>query len=90
MLQSFLNLLTCWNRVGGREISKVIWRMVSLCVTWCIWRERNTQTLEDKDCSVDGMRKNMIPMLHLWALAHHRIDVLTIKEFLNICSLYIP
>jgi hypothetical protein len=39
---------------------------------------------------VDGMRKNMISMLHLWVLAHHRIEVSTMEEFLNMCSLYIP
>jgi hypothetical protein len=38
---------------------------------------------------VDGVRKNMISMLYVWALAHHHIDVLTIEEFLNMCSLYI-
>jgi hypothetical protein len=38
---------------------------------------------------VDGMRKNMISMLHSWALAHQRIEVLTLEEFLNMCSLYI-
>ena len=90
MPQSFLDLLACWNRVGDRDISKVIWRMMPLCVTWCIWQERNARTFEDKECSVDWMRKNMISMLHLWALAHHCIDVSTIEEFLNICSLYIP
>jgi hypothetical protein len=61
--QSFLNLLACWNRVGGRDISKVIWRMVPLCIIWCIWQERNARTFEDKKCSVDGMRKNMITVL---------------------------
>jgi hypothetical protein len=44
---------------------------------------------EDNECSVDGMRKNTISMIHLWALAHHPIDVPTIEEFLNMCSLYI-
>jgi hypothetical protein len=60
---------------------------VPLCVTWCIWRERNARTFEDKECSVDGMRKEMISMLHSWALAHYRSEVLTIEEFLNMCSL---
>jgi hypothetical protein len=45
---------------------------------------------EDNECSVDGMRKNTISMIHLWVLAHHPIDVPTIEEFLNMCSLYIP
>jgi hypothetical protein len=88
--RSFLDLLACWNRVGGRDMSKVICIMVPLCVTWRIWQERNTRTFEDKESSVDGMRKNMISMLHLWVLAHHRIEVSTIEEFLNMCFLYIP
>jgi hypothetical protein len=37
---------------------------------------------------VDGVRKTMISMLHLWAMAYHH-ELLTIEEFLNICSLYI-
>jgi hypothetical protein len=90
MPRSFLDVLACWNWMGGRDISKAIWRMVPLCVTWCIWRERNARTFGDKECSVDGMRKNMISMLHSWALVHYRSEVSTIEEFLNICSLYIP
>jgi hypothetical protein len=89
MPRSFHDLLACWNGVGGRDISKIIWRMVPLCVTWCIWRERNARTFEDKECSMDGMRKNMISMLHLWVLAHQRIEVSSLEEFLNRCSLYI-
>jgi hypothetical protein len=35
------------------------------------------------------MRKTMISMLHLWAKAHHRIEIPTMEELLNMCSLYI-
>ena len=49
MPRSFLDFLAYWNRVGGRDISKVIWKMVTSCVTWCIWQERNAQTFEDKE-----------------------------------------
>ena len=41
MPRSFLDFLACWNQVGGRDISKVIWRMVPLCIIWCIWWETN-------------------------------------------------
>jgi hypothetical protein len=51
--------------------------------------EKNARTFEDKECSVDRMRKNMISMLHLWALAQNHINVPTIEEFLNMCSMYI-
>jgi hypothetical protein len=89
MPQKVLDLFACWNQVGGRDLVKVIWRMAPLCVIWCIWRERNAQLFEDKECSVDGVRKNMICMLHLWAMVHYRAKMPTIEEFLNMCSLYI-
>jgi hypothetical protein len=63
--------------------------MAALCVIWCIWRERNARLFEDNECSVDGARKNTISMLHLWVMAHHRVEIPNIEEFLNMCSLYI-
>jgi exonuclease III len=53
MPQKVLDLFACWNHVGGRDLAKAIWRMVPLCVIWCIWRERNARLFEDKECSVD-------------------------------------
>jgi hypothetical protein len=50
---------------------------------------RNARIFEDKECLVDGVRKTMISMLNLWAMAHHCVEIPTIEEFLNMCSLYI-
>jgi hypothetical protein len=41
MPQKVIDLFACWSQVGGRDLSRVIWRMAPLCVIWCIWRERN-------------------------------------------------
>ena len=41
MPQKVIDLFACWRQVGGRDLSRVIWRMALLCVIWCIWRERN-------------------------------------------------
>jgi hypothetical protein len=38
---------------------------------------------------VDGVRKNMIAMLHGWIMAHYRNEIPTIEEFLHMCPLYI-
>jgi hypothetical protein len=74
---------------GGRDLSRVIWKMTLLCVIWCIWRERNARIFEDKECSMDGVRKNMIAMLHVWMMAHYHNEIPTIEEFLHMCHLYI-
>jgi hypothetical protein len=45
--------------------------------------------MEGEECLVDGVRKNMISMLHLWAMAHYRDEILTLEDFLTLCPLYI-
>jgi hypothetical protein len=32
---------------GDRSRSAVVWKMVPLCLMWCIWRERNARCFED-------------------------------------------
>ena len=32
---------------GGRIRSAVVWKIVHLCIMWCIWRERNDRCFED-------------------------------------------
>jgi hypothetical protein len=87
MPQKVLEVFAGWNHVG--DLGKAIWRMVPLCVMWCIWRERNARLFEDKECSVNGVRKNMIAMLHLWAMTHYRDEISTLDDFLHMCPLYI-
>jgi hypothetical protein len=89
MPQKVIDLFACWSQMGGRDLFRNIWRMVPLCVMWCIWRERNARFFEDKECSVDGVRKNMIAMLHVWTMAHYRNEIPTIEDFLHMCPLYI-
>jgi hypothetical protein len=35
------DLLTSWGAVCGGGPTREVWRMVLLCIMWCIWRERN-------------------------------------------------
>jgi hypothetical protein len=37
---------------------------------------------------VDGVRKTMIFMLHLWEMAHYHIEIPTLEEFLNVFFVY--
>ena len=78
MPQKVIDLFACWSQV-----------VTPLCVIWCIWRERNARIFEDKECSMDGVRKNMIAMLHVWTMAHYHNEIPTIEEFLHMCPLYI-
>ena len=41
MLRWVLDLLTSWGAVGGGGPAKEVWRVVPLCIMWCIWLEWN-------------------------------------------------
>jgi hypothetical protein len=42
-------LLMSWGcQMGSHDILKV-WRLAPLCVMWCIWREHNVQSFEDRE-----------------------------------------
>jgi hypothetical protein len=36
---------------GGCSRSAVVWKMVPLCLMWCVWRERNVRCFEDSSRS---------------------------------------
>jgi len=51
-------------QVGRRDILE-LWRLVPLCLMWCIWRERNAQSFKDKDFG-GGTKKDYIQLpLHI-------------------------
>jgi hypothetical protein len=64
-------------------------KVLDLFACWNHVRGRNARLFEDKECSVDGVRKNMISMLHMWAMVHYREELSTLEDFLNMCPLYI-
>ena len=76
-------------RRGGSircSLVKEIWRLVPLCVTWCIWHERNSWFFEDVEILVVELQKSMHNMLHMWITAHCSLDVPTLVDFVNLFS----
>jgi hypothetical protein len=41
MPSSVLDLLSSWGTLLGRRLVYRIWKQVSLCFLWGLWRERN-------------------------------------------------
>jgi hypothetical protein len=54
MLSTVRDLYASW-WTGGRSRSAVVWKMVPLCIMWCIWRERNDRCLRTSR----GHRRNL-------------------------------
>lgn len=46
-----------------------MWKLVPICITWCLWWEQNDQVFEDKECSLEVIR------YYLLTLYFNTIDV---------------
>jgi hypothetical protein len=45
---------------------------------------RNAWTFEDVELSIVELQKSMINLLHTWIAAHHRVDIHTLADFMNL------
>ena len=72
-----------WNWLGKH--SSQIWNLVSLCILWCIWKERNRRTFEDLDSSSDQMLAYFSGTLFDWSRAWGLTSSDSLPSFL--CSL---
>ena len=52
--------------VGGRSRSTVVWKMVPLCIMWCIWRERKDRCFEDSSRSSEELLHFFLLILFTW------------------------
>jgi hypothetical protein len=86
MPRTVLELLSSWGAAIGCGHAKEAWRLASLCLLWCIWREQNARLFEDVETSMVELRKRLLNTLYFWIAAHHSLSVFTYVEFLNLFS----
>jgi hypothetical protein len=48
MPRRVVDLFACWWTVGSTQ-SAVVWKMVPSCLLWCLWREKNDRSFEDRE-----------------------------------------
>ena len=56
-----------WNWPGKHSSS--IWNLASLCLMWCLWKERNRRTYEDMESSDDQLLASFNGTLFDWSRA---------------------
>jgi hypothetical protein len=85
MPEGVLELLACWRRQQGNISAKEVWRIVSLCVMWIIWREQNGRCFEDQGRSLEGLKKLFIQLCSIGPtfFAYHYFPL---SQFLSFCS----
>ena len=53
---SVVGLFAYWQGHFGRLRNGVIWKVVPLCLMWCIWKERNNRCFEDSERAMPDIK----------------------------------
>ena len=77
---NIINLLYGWYNYFGKHNSSV-WNLVSLCLMWIIWRERNSRVFEDKDHSQSKLIELFFGTLFDWARVGGFTSALSLADF---------
>jgi hypothetical protein len=85
MPRRVVDLLHCWWSVG-RPRSAAVWKMVPLCIMWCLWVERNGRFFEDSERSSEDLLHFFFITLFTWAAAWLAPTVITFSDFLYLFS----
>jgi hypothetical protein len=82
MTQGVVDLSHCWWS-GGRPCNALVWKMVPLCIMWCLWPERNGRFFEDSKRSLEDLLHFFFNTLFTWAAAWLALIVITFSDFLS-------
>jgi len=69
-----------WTADSTRNV--VVWRMVPLCVLWCLWREKNDRYFEDRERNLEELKSFFFNTLYLWTTAYISPLVISYHDFL--------
>jgi hypothetical protein len=71
MPRSARDLLTSWRHQVGRLDILEVWRLVPVCLVWCIWTKHNVRSLEDRETLVVELKKIIFNSLYTWITTHN-------------------
>jgi len=56
---------SCWWKAGTSR-SAAVWKMVPICILWCVWKERNLRCFEDLENSMENLVASFLHLLYIW------------------------
>ncbi|XP_042967635.1 probable uridine nucleosidase 2 isoform X1 [Carya illinoinensis] len=62
-----VDFLVCWQGAAGSRRNIEEWRMIPLCLFWCLWLERNGRCFEDRERTRMELRDFFFNTLNFWA-----------------------
>jgi hypothetical protein len=81
MPRRVVDLFACWWKVG-RSRSAAAWKMVPICILWCVWKERNLRCFKDLKNSMENIVASFLHMLYLWTKAFLSPVSISFSDFL--------
>jgi hypothetical protein len=78
---SVIDLYDCW-WLSGRPSSPVVWKRVSTCLFWCLWKEMNDKNFEDKERSMGIIISMFFETLYLWRTSYVSPLSISFSDFL--------
>ena len=86
MPKSVVDLLTCWNGLLGNSEAGKVWKMISHCLMWCLWRERNDRTFNGVEKSIPALKFNFLHTFLYWSKASHLACSSSMSDLVELCS----
>jgi hypothetical protein len=86
MPRSVKELLASWCS-SGRSRSAVVWKMVPLCIMWCVWSERNLRCFVDLSRPIEDLIHFFLFTLFSWTVGWLAPRVISFSDFLSLFSL---
>ena len=87
MPQRVADLLDCWSCNFRQHRNIVVWRIVPHCLMWCIWRERNSRSFEDRERSILEFKSFFFSTLLEWCLVLPSLSCISLSGLLEHCTL---
>jgi hypothetical protein len=60
----------------------MIWKMVPICIFWCVWKERNLRCFEDLESSMEDILISFLHALYIWTMAFLSTLSISFADFL--------
>jgi hypothetical protein len=86
MPNKVVDLMACWWSRGNSR-SAVIWKMMPLCLMWCIRREKNDKNFDNLERTLEEFKSFFFYSLFTWTSAYLAPIVISYSDFL---ALFFP
>jgi hypothetical protein len=75
-----------FNHVGLSPQSIAVWKMMPLCLLWCLWEGKTPQSFEGRERTVVEIKSIFFNTLYFWTTALDYPNLLSFHDFLDLVS----